>query len=47
MCYINSLKKYAINYLSKYDSSKKNLERILNNKIKKLKQIKLSTKILL
>ena len=44
MCYINSLKKYAINYLSKYDSSKKNLERILNNKIKKLKQIKINEK---
>ena len=30
------LKKYSIDYLSKYSSSKKNLERILKNKIKKL-----------
>ena len=30
-----AIKKYAINYLSKYDSSKKNLERILRNKIRK------------
>ena len=29
------LKKYAINYLSKYSSSKSNLERILRNKIRK------------
>ena len=30
------IKKYAINYLSKYDSSKKNLKRILRNKINRL-----------
>ena len=30
---INLLKKYAYNYLSKYDSSKKNLEWKLRNKI--------------
>ena len=30
------LTKYAINYLSKFSSSKKNLERILTNKIRKL-----------
>ena len=30
-----TIKKYALNYLSKYDSSKKNLERILRNKIRK------------
>jgi|TARA_B110000116_G_scaffold266731_1_gene277911 SOS response regulatory protein OraA/RecX len=32
-----TLTKYAIDYLSKYSSSKKNLERILTNKIRKLK----------
>ena len=32
-----SLIKYAIIYLSKYSSSKKNLERILKNKIRRLK----------
>ena len=30
------IKKYALNYLSKYDSSKKNLKRILINKINRL-----------
>ena len=30
------LKKYALNYLGKYDSSKNNLKRILKNKIKRL-----------
>ena len=30
------IKKYAVNYLSKYDSSKKNLKRILRNKINRL-----------
>ena len=32
---ISDLVKYAINYLSKYSSSKTNLERILRNKIRK------------
>ena len=32
-----SLMKYAISYLSKYSSSKNNLERILKNKIKRMK----------
>ena len=32
---ISDLVKYAINYLSKYSSSKSNLERILRNKIRK------------
>ena len=31
------LMKYAINYLSKYSSSKTNLERMLNNKIRRMK----------
>ena len=30
------LKKYAISYLSKYNTSKKNLDRILHNKIRKM-----------
>ncbi len=33
----NQLFKYAVDYLSKYSSSKKNLERVLKNKIFKLK----------
>ena len=32
-----SLMKYAIDYLSKYNSSKNNLERILKGKIKRMK----------
>ena len=31
------LKKYAISYLSKYNTSKKNLDRILHNKVRKMK----------
>ena len=34
------LKKYTLNYLSKYDSSKKNLERIVNNKIRRMTSVK-------
>ena len=30
------IKKYALNYLSKYDSSKYNLERVLHNKIRRI-----------
>ena len=30
------LKKYAFSYLSKYNSSKKNLDRILHNKIRRM-----------
>ena len=30
------LKKYAITYLSKYDTSKKNLDRILHNKVRRM-----------
>jgi regulatory protein len=30
------LKKYAITYLSKYNTSKKNLDRILHNKVRKM-----------
>ena len=36
MDYLLFLKKYALNYLSKYDSSRKNLEYILRKKISKL-----------
>ena len=38
------LKKYALTYLSKYDSTKKNLERILINKVIKIKNIEKSEK---
>lgn len=31
-----SLKKYAVNYISKYNSSKSNLEKILKNKIRRI-----------
>ena len=41
------LKKYAVQYLSKYDSTKKNLERVLRNKIVKIKDIKKNEKLLL
>ena len=34
---ITILKKYAINYLSRYNTSKKNLDRILHTKVKKMK----------
>tara|TARA_Y100000591_G_scaffold286278_1_gene269102 strand:+ start:61 stop:537 length:477 start_codon:yes stop_codon:yes gene_type:complete len=37
MLEISDLVKYAINYLSKYSSSKTNLERILKNKIRRTK----------
>ena len=37
MSEISDLVKYAINYLSKYSSSKTNLERILKNKIRREK----------
>ena len=37
MSEISDLVKYAINYLSKYSSSKTNLERILKNKIRRTK----------
>ena len=30
------LKKYAVNYLSKYNTTKKNLDRILHNKIRRM-----------
>ena len=34
------IKKYALSYLSKYDSTKKNLERMLKNKMIRMKQYK-------
>ncbi len=43
----NLLKKYAIKYLSKFDSSKKNLERILKNKIERLNNLEKKEKYLL
>ena len=36
---INILKKNAISYLSKYDSTKKNLEKFLRNKVIKMKDL--------
>ena len=41
------IKKYAIQYLSKYDSTKKNLERVLKNKIKKMHDTKKNEKFFL
>ena len=41
---INLLKKYAFWYLSKYNSTKKNLERILINKAMRMKKIETSEK---
>ena len=42
-----SLKKYAVQYLSKYDSTKKNLERVLKNKIRRMNDIKKKEKFIL
>ena len=41
------LKKYAVQYLSKYDSTKKNLERILKNKIRRINDINKNEKLIL
>ena len=41
------LKKYAIKYLSKYDSTKKNLERVLRNKIRRINYANKDEKIFL
>ena len=41
---INLLKKYSLTYLSKYDSTKKNLERILKNKVMRMKNLETSEK---
>ena len=41
------LKKYAVQYLSKYDSTKKNLERVLKNKIRRINDIKKNEKLVL
>ena len=40
----NLLKKYALTYLSKYDSTKKNLERILKNKVTRMKNLETNEK---
>ena len=47
MDYIVLLKKYAVQYLSKYDSTKKNLERVLKNKIKRINETKKNEKFAL
>ena len=39
MSNINLLKKYAFTYLSKYDSTKKNLIQVLKNKVLKIKDL--------
>ena len=41
------LTKYAVQYLSKYDSTKKNLERVLKNKIRRIKDTKKNEKFIL
>jgi len=41
------LKKYAIKYLSKYDSTKKNLERVLRNKIRRINNASKDEKFIL
>jgi SOS response regulatory protein OraA/RecX len=41
---INLLKKHAVTYLSKYNSTKKNLERILKNKVSKMKYLETNEK---
>ena len=41
------LKKYAIKYLSKYDSTKKNLERVLRNKIRRINNANKDEKFIL
>ena len=43
---INLLKKYAYTYLSKYDSTKKNLEWKLKNKVMRMKNLESREKIL-
>ena len=40
----NLLKEYALTYLSKYDSTKNNLERILKNKVTRMKNIETNEK---
>ena len=40
----NLLKEYALTYLSKYDSTKNNLERILKNKVTRMKNLETNEK---
>ena len=47
MDYIVLLKKYAVQYLNKYDSTKKNLERVLKNKIKRINETKKNERLAL
>jgi len=42
---ISLLNQYAINYLSKYNSTKKNLERVLKNNVMRMNNLKKSDKI--
>ena len=44
---VNLLKKYAVTYVSKYESTKKNLEKVLKNKIIRIKDIKKNEKLML
>ena len=44
---VNLLKKYAVTYVSKYESTKKNLEKVLINKIVRIKDIKKNEKLML
>ena len=44
---VNLLKKYAVTYVSKYESTKKNLEKVLKNKIIRIKDIKKNEKFVL
>ena len=44
---VNLLKKYAVTYVSKYESTKKNLEKVLKNKIRRINYTKKNEKLIL